>query len=315
MAVMKTLAIVSLALLAGILPVRAGEPIDGIYGVVITNFECRGSLDDFIKVFHTAWQNAANGIEVPELVAYDPPCVTASTSLSARVAGLDYHCDKPMQAKDILDQAISLIGLHYVIVHPKAIQVYQDWSCGGQVDTRVFPVTVKGAKLLGLTDTVGNVQMTQVLLAAYGITPRWFKGVTQALYDPSKGGMVISDSDGGTFTEVGHLIWLADHGLIVSNAVKKSTMTNSVQPEKTYSITVHLGSLQMLGPVYGDMVGKKVHVPKDGTASINLDYNELPLEEAKAAISNAIGKVGYAFHDDEDGSISIIQCNPAPSGK
>lgn len=89
----------------------------------------------------------------------------------------------------------------------------------------------------------------------------------------------------------------------------------SVQPEKTYSITVHKGSLQILGQYYGEMVGKKVHVPKDETAAINLDYDELPLEEAKAAISHAIGKVGYAFHDEADGSISIIQCIPANNGK
>ena len=83
---------------------------------------------------------------------------------------------------------------------------------------------------------------------------------------------------------------------------------NDQRTERTVSMVIKNGSLNMVCNYYSsELIGRKVYVPTNATGTINLTFDDLTIDEAKSAISDALRKIGYAFHDGPDGSVTVIR--------
>ncbi|MEI8139940.1 MAG: hypothetical protein WCI03_08745 [bacterium] len=98
-----------------------------------------------------------------------------------------------------------------------------------------------------------------------------------------------------------------------STAVKLQTKPdphpkNDQRTERTVSMVIKNGSLKMVCNYYSsELIGRKVYVPTNATGTINLTFDDLTIDEAKRAISEALRKIGYVFRDDPDGTVTLIR--------
>lgn len=126
------------------------------------------------------------------------------------------------QVKDILEVFCHCACLQYDFT-PCTIEFRSKGYDMGMYSryVKVLPLTVEGAKRIGLSKTVGNCEATQQLLASYGISPVWHNYPTdtnlndKAVYEPEKGGLIISHFKDDVFLKTQYLVWLADHGFIL----------------------------------------------------------------------------------------------------
>ena len=98
-----------------------------------------------------------------------------------------------------------------------------------------------------------------------------------------------------------------------STAVKSQTNLKSLPKDdqstgRTVSMVIKNGSLKMVCNYYAsELTGQKIHVPTNATGTINLTCDDLTIDEAKRAISDALRKIGYVFRNESDGSVTVIR--------
>jgi len=89
---------------------------------------------------------------------------------------------------------------------------------------------------------------------------------------------------------------------------KKSPAESDQRHERTFSARFNELPLKAFCDYYSsEMISRKVNLPLDAKGSVTLIYDDLTLDQAKRAIADAFRKIGYAFRDELDGSVSVIR--------